>query len=298
MVVNSPNDCYFTTREAACPVGSIPHVKSALQNQIELSRIEIASINEELEQLMDGGDLQLFNFASDPSNSSATVRATLLPLAPYISSKVKRAIITRNPALNPWHLCEILIACSPLNQDILELVDHENQLPQMLYDLLLSYQYGENGMIYKEINLKDAKMVKTIAIRDYASINEEEDEAKYSLENVMTLLEEEEDKYSWINKIDILRFQNNPSEASIMLDSYEEDKDREAWKDYFGILMSIDTIGGYIETANDYIGNLETLVASGKEGRHHAAALLEILTDSIAVEELNLPGLEPRSLKS
>jgi len=292
LVETSSNNVLFITREGACPIDKgIPHTPSHLHSLVLVKRLEIEAIKGELEGLINGGNtLTVQSFVNNANNSSAAIRANLLPLTPYLSDDVLSGLLTRQPALNPWHLCEILIACSPLKPDMFIEVENANLLSDFLFGLLSEYQSGTNGLDSKESALKQAELEKANALNSFIRTRITEDEENYYLEEVKELMTGDDIKREIRKKVAILRQENNPSGAAALLANYDEDAAGEVWKQVMEVLLSIDASGGYHTATPTHIATLETLAMSGKYGNQHASALLEVLTGTVPLEEYNLPG--------
>ena len=299
LVELSPNEPEFTTRQAACPVGhGIVHTPSHLHSLVVAKRLEIEAIEGELEGLIDGGNTATVQtIISNANNSSANVRSNLLPLTPYLSDDVLHDLILRQPAMNPWHLCEILIACSPLSPTIFDEVDNSNQLSEFLFGLLTAYQIGTNGFVSKETQLKQRELEKANALSSFIRTRISDDDENYFLEEVKELMTGDEINREIKKKVAIYRQENNHAAAAALLADYDEDPAKDVWKQVMTVLLSIDAAGGYGAATPSHIAALETLALSGKEGSHHASALLEILTGVQPDEELNLPNGGLKSLK-
>ena len=299
LVELSPNEPEFITREDACPVGhGIVHTPSHLHSLVVVKRLEIENIKGELQGLIDGGNTATMQaFVNDANNSSANVRSNLLPLTPYLSDDVLHDLIVRQPAMNPWHLCEILIACSPLSPTIFDEVDNSNQLSEFLFGLLKAYQSGTNGLVSKETLLKQRELEKANALSSFIRTRIVEDEENYYLEEVKELMTGDEINREIKKKVAIYRQEKNHAAANALLADYNEDPATDVWKQVMTVLLDIDAAGGYGAATSSHIATLETLALSGKEGCHHASALLEILTGVQPDEELNLPHGGLKSLK-
>lgn len=291
LVETSTNDVLYTAREAACPIDrNIIQTPSHLHSLVLIKRLQINTIKGELQILIDGGNTNAVqSFLSNSNNSSASIRANLLPLTPYLGDAVLRDLIGRQPAMNPWHLCEILIACSPLNPDVFVEVDNSNQLSEFLFGLLAAYQTGSNDKVSKEASLKQRELEKANALSSFIRTRLSEDDENYFLDEVKELMSGDEINLEIKKKVAILRQENNNTAAVALLSSYSEDPSTDVWKQVMAVLLSIDAAGGYGSATSGHVATLQTLAASGKEGSHQASALLEILTGVQPDEELNLP---------
>ena len=69
---------------------------------------------------VNGGDTQfLLDLIEDEFVSSFNLRNELLLASPRVTDRVLIAAIERNPAMNPWHIAQVLLANSPLPQNVL-----------------------------------------------------------------------------------------------------------------------------------------------------------------------------------
>ncbi|QQR87875.1 MAG: T9SS type A sorting domain-containing protein [Flavobacteriales bacterium] len=76
------------------------------------------------EDWTDGGNTDgLEDYVQNGAHSSYDVRNQLMLVAPKVSSKVWGLVFERNPAMNPWHLAQALIANSPLEPEVLAMMD-------------------------------------------------------------------------------------------------------------------------------------------------------------------------------
>lgn len=168
-LTNSENTPFFNFREECCPkIREDESTPIVHQNLILLKRLQIKNLDDDLSELMDGGNSQIItDFVSNPNLSSAEVRMNLLPLAPFLSDQVLIATLNRSPALNPWHLCEILISCSPLSAKTWIEVEKNTTMSDYLFELLLEYQNGTNGRWTMEMELKRLQKQKALAERSY-----------------------------------------------------------------------------------------------------------------------------------
>lgn len=99
--------------------------------------------------LMDGGDfLYLKNLILDPLSESASIRNELLQISPNISDDIWQSCFDRDPAMNPWHLAQALIAASPLRSTVISML-LASDVPKPIAAVVLNGQYA--GITSKEI---------------------------------------------------------------------------------------------------------------------------------------------------
>ena len=93
----------------------------------------------------DGETYTLLGYVSDPYNTSLQVRNALQSVAPNVSDEVFFAAFEREPAMNEWHLTEVLLSNSPLQASVMEEV--YNYLPEAYAMLVENAQSGEMNVL-------------------------------------------------------------------------------------------------------------------------------------------------------
>lgn len=90
-----------------------------------------------------------------PWHASYLVRDTLLYHHP-LSNSVMQSAIERDEPLDPWHLTQVLIQNSPLNNEVWTTIDNEDALPPYFYALLRQYDQGTGlkGALEQEVVLR------------------------------------------------------------------------------------------------------------------------------------------------
>ncbi len=98
----------------------------------------------------DGGDHEgLIDFINDPMNDSYSVRNQLMQLAPTVSEEAWEAVFLREPAMYPWHIAQALVANSPLEPSVIEMM-YAYELEPYYYELVENHQDGVSmHRIYK-----------------------------------------------------------------------------------------------------------------------------------------------------
>jgi hypothetical protein len=95
-----------------------------------------------LDGQLDGGDTQeLLTMIHDASVNSFTLRLELLAASPRLTDRVMIDAINRTPAMDPWHLAQVLLSNSPLTPDVLLTLDRSNVLP-LYRDMVAAAQTG------------------------------------------------------------------------------------------------------------------------------------------------------------
>lgn len=94
-----------------------------------------------MERVDNGSTTDLIDFIRDPDNTSIQVRNELMLSPTEISNQVWSEAINRNPAMNPWHLAQALIAGSPLNKQVITMMENAG-IDQYYIDLVEENQPG------------------------------------------------------------------------------------------------------------------------------------------------------------
>lgn len=91
---------------------------------------------------LDGGDTpDLLAMIEDDLMSTFNLRLELLAASPRLTDRVMIAAIQREPAMDPWHLAQVLLANSPLTPDVLLTLDRSDVLPTYR-DMVAAAQTG------------------------------------------------------------------------------------------------------------------------------------------------------------
>lgn len=94
----------------------------------------------------DGDTYSLLGYVSDPAHGSVQVRDALQSVAPKVSTEVWQAVFERNPTMNAWHITQALLSNSPLQGEVLKMVDHY-ALPSSYASMVYSAQSGEVNIL-------------------------------------------------------------------------------------------------------------------------------------------------------
>jgi hypothetical protein len=99
--------------------------------------------------LLDGGDMvYLKSLILNPLSESASIRNELLQISPNISDEIWQSCFDRNPAMNPWHLVQVLLDASPLRATVVRML-LDSDMPKPLIAMVSNGQF--EGITSKEI---------------------------------------------------------------------------------------------------------------------------------------------------
>jgi len=136
------------SKPLACPTS--PNAGLVVMDAVDAAvsaHAELAVLEEVYGNWSDGGDYPgLKDFVLDSANSSYAVRNELMNVAPKVSASIwNNVFFDRQPALNPWHLAQALLANSPLEKSVLEMLDTLDIEP-FYRELVEGGQNGEMSM--------------------------------------------------------------------------------------------------------------------------------------------------------
>ena len=132
----------YTTKQEVCPSSfggkTIQQVKmEAVQADADLAEKESTYTATK----DDGNTQSLLAYVSDPGHTSTSVRDALLDAAPAVGVDCFKAAYARLPDLSPWHLTQVLMACSPLQPEVVDLL-HTSGLDPFYIQLVDQAQSG------------------------------------------------------------------------------------------------------------------------------------------------------------
>jgi hypothetical protein len=142
-MVTIPNSDQSLNKQVRCPSnfsvgGGIEDIKEKfVLNKSLYQGLQVVYNNE-----YNGGDLEyLEDLVIDPTISSFDLRNELLLASPKVTSRILITAIQRDPEMNPWHLAQVLLANSPLTQDVINALNL-SEVNLYYRELVLNGQYG------------------------------------------------------------------------------------------------------------------------------------------------------------
>ena len=279
-VLVDENNIPFTSRWNACPVehALLPE-KSLLVELVELNDSIINVEKAQYYQLIDGGQTgAVVGFISNPNNSSALIRENLLPLCPYLSVTALDTLLDRTASMNPWHLSELLIACSPLDPVVLKRINNEIALPSYFLGLINEYQDGGNERLQKEIMLKAANINKNRAFGKLMELEVSSDSIVRNYSELEALFETNNDISESSMLYEIYRAQGKFEEASTVYEAYLRDTLSAEENALNDIIFEISNNGGYASADSSQQQVLQSLLNSEESIRMQVKSALELIT--------------------
>lgn len=297
-LTTSENIPLFEDRNLCCPKDRANEENpNSHLDLVLVKRLQIKDLEDDLSGLMDGGNSEIItNFVQNPLNPSAEVRMNLLPLAPYLSDQVLLATLKREPALNPWHLCEILISCSPLSSKTWLEVENNTTMSEYMYQLLVEYQNGTNGRWTKEMEIKRLAKDKALSERAYTywAFNDSTDE--YHLEPYKDMMTGDEINRSIRMRFSLLIKEKNYNQALVLIEDYEG-ADGDQWAEVAQLICALDS-GKFSNVDREaMLSQLEGFANRETEAGRSAWSYLELFDRGELDQKLLLPTPGTRSKK-
>jgi hypothetical protein len=142
-LLGNPQLIQWPGKQLACPSQLNNDGKEVKRLMAEGEHGEYEDNKEAYDDTKDDGDTySLLGYVSDPTKSSAQVRNALQSVAPKVSAEVWQAAFERSPAMSAWHMTQALLSNSPLQSEVLRMVD-DYALPSGYAALVHGAQTGE-----------------------------------------------------------------------------------------------------------------------------------------------------------
>lgn len=139
---------FWPGKSVACPT-AFTRPKTQLREASGLAHEGWEGATADYDATKDDGDTYtLLGYVSDPGNSSSQVRNALQSVAPKVGTEVWQAAFERSPVLQPWHITQALLSNSPLQGEVLKMVDTYG-LPTYYADLVYNGQSGDASLLAK-----------------------------------------------------------------------------------------------------------------------------------------------------
>lgn len=249
---------------------------------------------------VNGGDTQfLLDLIEDEFVSSFELRNELLLASPRVTDRVLIAAIERDPTMNPWHIAQVLLANSPLPQNVLTALyrtDFDDYYKELVED-------GQNGGISNtlimESELSYFDGLKETARLDFVRQAFRQDSTLALNDSIIHYLSQDADdeQLKLLLAYHLKRGQYQQAEAILA------QAPNLRWTSDF-----IDVISVVVNALKDTISaesviraNEITLLAVANEHSpeaYLAQSLLEIYGEVEFDEVIVMPGVQPRSMQT
>jgi hypothetical protein len=156
----------WPSKPIACPSMLDNGGKEVKRLMAEGEHEEYENSKDAYDATKDNGDTYtLLGYVSDPSKSSTQVRNALQSVAPKVSAEVWRTAFERSPAMSAWHITQALLSNSPLQSEVLLMVD-DYGLPTGYASMVHAAQTGVNVLTLLESSMAKHGGNKAEALHD------------------------------------------------------------------------------------------------------------------------------------
>lgn len=240
---------------------------------------EFDVLKEVYDNWKDGGDTEgLIAFIADPANSSYQVRNQLMLAAPKVSSDAWAKAFTRTVPMNPWHMAQALLANSPLEPAVLDLLEHSD-IGTFYKELVEDGQNGGVSMhsIYKS-EIAHFESAKSSALQ--AMVRKSLGSAlPADLQRAFNALEAFPTVGMIEELVHVLLAQGEVADARTLVDAMmvQGGPDAELWNFYDLVLKAIEEGTPLIAIAPSVQADLQAIAGQSTIGSAHAEAWLNEL---------------------
>jgi hypothetical protein len=284
----------FVTRLSNCPINhDLTPSLTGLTTTVTVNKTIIDVEKVQLLGLMDGGiTSEITSFIASPEITSESIRETLLPLSPYLSLTVLDTLLDRVASMNPWHVAEILIYCSPLEPVILK---KASVLPSYLFDLINEYQSGENARSVKEFKIREASMNKYRALAQLVELSLPDDSLVLNYDQLEMVLSENSNLLDSKLLYELYRAKQDYTSANEQYSSFLYGKFSPDDELLNQIIYEITSTTGYLNADSLYVQQLKTLISSNSKTSIRARGVLELITHENYYYPIHYPNEERTS---
>lgn len=286
--------------ENACPskLGSdheseLPGVKSLAES----SSLEIETLTTSYETVVDGGDPDLIiQTINSPLGTSYLVRTELISYSPFLSDEVLMASINRFPELNHWHLAEVIIANSPISNNVWMEFEANSTMPDFLFNHVLSYQQvgsvSPRGVL--EMQIKAQVDIKERASSNFVRGQMKINDNDLKNQEIIDFYALDDSKLAVRRKVAALVSLGNFTEASTVLSVYDGNVEYDAYSTVQEIVIAINEGLDSLNEAD--ITTLYDIANGEKYGKYRAQAILVEKDGAQFDHPITLPNPSDKSL--
>ncbi len=238
----------------------------------------------------DGGDTEgLKDHIDNTANSSYDVRNQLMLCAPHVSSEVWAQVFARDPAMNPWHMAQALLANVPLQPEVLRMLDESDLEPY--YQQLVR---GAQGNGINQLTIMEGEMGHWLNRRERALNSQAMDALKdggsAALQAALEWDEDHPQAGLPLNRLGLLMAHGDLTEAKDIVDDLLLASEPDAGIEVLGIYLDllIDGQSIYDLSTSDH-ASLQAIANTYGPGQGQAQAWLEYLGEGPFDDEMILP---------
>lgn len=274
----------------SCP-GNFPLFSSAgAKQKMVAAQAELSNLRAVYDAERDGGDTEgLKDFIYNNASNSYEIRNRLMLAAPKVSREIWEQVFALDPPMNPWHLAQALIQNSPLQPEVLLMME-DNGLSPFYKQLVL----GAQGDGISMLSIQESEMAHFAG--EYArALNELtadalESETAGAIDDVLAWEAAHPQAGLPMDRIALLMAKNDLASAKTITDSYRALAEPDAGMEVLGMYLDLKVAGLDMENADaGALQRLEQIANTSGAGQGQAQAWLETIGYATFPEEVILP---------
>lgn len=244
----------------------------------------------------DNGDTEgLKDYIDDASHSSYDVRNQLMLCAPNVSSAVWEQVFGRDPAMNPWHLAQALLANTPLQPEVIRMMEDSGLDPY--YQQLVR---GAQGSGISQLTIMESEMGHWMNRRERAlnamAMAGLKTGTPVALHDALDWDEDHPQNGLPLNRLGLLMASGDLAGAKDIVDDLLLDPEPDAGMEVLGMYLGLKIAGlGIQDVSTSDHARLQVIAATYGPGQGQAQGWLEAMGEGPFRDEMILPH-EQRSL--
>ncbi len=244
----------------------------------------------------DGGNTEaLKEYVYNPAHSSSAVRSELMLAAPKVSIETWTEVFKRDPAMNPWHMAQALMANSPLQPEVMRMME-ESGLTSFYKQLVVDAQgMGINSQTILESEMAHWKYEHATALKQLVAAAISGEEAD-TLDDALAMEAEHPEMGTPWARINLLIAKGDLLAAKAIVDGLNAVPEPEGAMEVLGLALALEVLGTpLLEAPVSTMERLHTLADGEGTGMFAAQAWLRLIEPDAYPERILLP-MENRSL--
>jgi hypothetical protein len=260
------------------------------------SQSEYALLRQVYDSQRDGGNTEVLKeYVYDPANSSTAVRSALMLAAPKVSIETWQQVFKREPPMNPWHMAQALMANSPMQPEVMRLME-ESGLTSFYKQLVYGAQgTGINSQTILESEMAHWKYEHATALKQLVAAAITGDEVVTIADALAFEAQQPEMGTPWA-RISLLLSSGDVLAAKAIVDDLNAVSEPEGAMEVLGMALALDVAGTLLSDAPAAtLDRLHVLADGEGTGMFAAQAWLRTL-DPLAYPERILLPADQRSM--
>ncbi len=266
------------------------------QSRMQQAQQEYALLRAVYDSQRDGGNTStLKEYVYDAAHSSSQVRSALMLAAPKVSIETWTEVFKRETPLNPWHMAQGLLANSPLQPEVVRMME-ESELTPYYKQLVMGGQGGGiNSQTILESEMSHWKGVHARALKQLVAQALEAEEATAIDAALAVEAQYPEMGVPW-TRIHLLIAKGDLAAAKAIVDGLNDVPQPNGALEVLGMSLELEMAGTPLSEATPaMLERLQTLADNDGPGMFAAQGWLRLFDPEAYPERILLP-MENRSM--